>query len=110
MLPPAEARCRPFCRPKEKSVRFLNRTVSRRNRANVTRLWGKLKRKIDTAIFLLLLLSAIPGHAILSLRHAKGVDDHGQICSEGQAEQESSEGTEPSAANDVELQPRYQDR
>jgi catechol 2,3-dioxygenase-like lactoylglutathione lyase family enzyme len=43
-------------------------------------------------------------------RHGKGDDDHGQICSEGQAEQESSEGTEPSAANDVGLQPRYVNR
>ena len=40
----------------------------------------------------------------------KGDDDHGQICSEGQAEQKGSEETEPSAADDVGFQPRHQDR
>ncbi len=65
---------------------------------------------IAADIFLTSSLYGVIPSVILQVRHVEGDDDHGQICPEGQAEQEGSEGTEPPAANDVGLQPRQQSR
>ena len=63
---------------------------------------------IATAIFPVRSLFLPAVRAILQVCHAEGVDDYGQICPEGQAEQEGSEGTEPPAANNVGLQSSQQ--
>ncbi len=55
-------------------------------------------------------LQRFSAHDTIPSRHGKGEDDHGQICPEGKAEQKGSEGTEPSAADDVGIQPRQQSR
>ena len=55
-------------------------------------------------------LQRFDGHDKIPSRHAEGDDDHGQICPEGKAEQEGSEGTEPSTADDVGFQPRHKNR
>jgi len=65
---------------------------------------------IAAAIFPIPFLFLPAARVILQIRHAEGSDDHGQICPEGQAEQEGSEGTEPPAADHVGFQPRYQNR
>ena len=65
---------------------------------------------IAASIFLILFLYGVTPPCYTSGTPWEGSDDHGQICSEGQAEQESSEGTEPSTTSHLGFQPRYQNR
>jgi len=46
----------------------------------------------------------------ISLRHARGDDHHGKVCPEGKAEQEGSEGTQPSAPRHLGVQPGHKNR
>ena len=84
---------------------FLRREASRGFRARLLRLWRNSCRYFSD---LVLVRGNTPCYT--SGTPWEGSDDHGQIRPKGQAEQESSEGAEPSAAGHLGFQPRYQNR